>query len=39
MTVTAHAGHWLLSIGFAGPPLAMIGALVYMALRERRRER
>jgi hypothetical protein len=34
----AHAGHWLMGIGFAGPPLAMIAGLVVLALRERRRD-
>ena len=34
----AHAGHWLMSIGFAGAPLTVIAAVVIMALRERRRD-
>jgi hypothetical protein len=33
----AHAGHWLMGIGFAGPPLMLIGAIAVMAVRERRR--
>ncbi len=33
----AHAGHWLMSIGFAGAPLTVIGGVVLLALRERRR--
>ena len=36
--VVAHAGHWLMGIGFAGPPLAMIAGLVFLAMRERRRD-
>jgi hypothetical protein len=36
--VVAHAGHWLMSVGFAGPPLAMIAGLVLIAMRERRRD-
>jgi hypothetical protein len=38
MTVIAHAGHWLMGVGFAGPPLMMIAGVVVMALRERRRD-
>jgi hypothetical protein len=34
----AHMGHWLMGIGFAGPPLAVIGGVVAMAIRERRHE-
>ncbi len=34
----AHAGHWLMSIGFAGAPLTVIGAVAVLAWRERRRE-
>jgi hypothetical protein len=33
----AHAGHWLISLAFAGPPLAMIGGLIALGVRERRR--
>jgi hypothetical protein len=33
----AHMGHWLMAVGFAGPPLTVIGGVVAMALRERRR--
>lgn len=36
MIVVAHAGHWLMGVGFAGPPLVIIGGVVAMALRERR---
>jgi hypothetical protein len=36
--LVAHAGHWLMGIGFAGPPLAIIGGVVAMAIRERRRD-
>ncbi len=35
--VVAHAGHWLLAIGYAGPPLMVIGAISGIAIRERRR--
>jgi hypothetical protein len=35
----AHAGHWLMGIGFAGGPLTVIGGIAVMAWRERRRER
>lgn len=38
MLVLAHAGHWLANIGFAGPPLMVIGVIVAMVLRERRRD-
>jgi hypothetical protein len=36
--LVAHAGHWLMGVGFAGPPLAMIAGVVAMAIRERRRD-
>ena len=36
--VLAHAGHWLVGIGFAGPPLLIVAGLVVMVLRERGRE-
>jgi hypothetical protein len=36
--VLAHAGHWLMNIGFAAPPLMVIGGVVAMVLRERRRD-
>ena len=36
--VVAHAGHWLTSIGFAAAPLMVIGAVIALAVRERRRE-
>jgi hypothetical protein len=35
----AHAGHWLMGIGFAGAPLTVIGGIAVMAWKERRRER
>ena len=35
--IVAHAGHWLVSVGFAGPPLLVVVALVVMTVRERRR--
>ena len=34
----AHMGHWLMGVGFAGPPLLVIGGVAAMAIRERRRE-
>ena len=36
--LVAHAGHWLMSVGFAGPPLMIIGGVIAMALRERNRD-
>lgn len=36
--MVAHAGHWLVSLGFAGPPVLLVLALVVMGVRERRRE-
>ncbi len=36
MIVVAHAGHWLMGVGFAGPPLVMIAGLIALAVRERR---
>ncbi len=35
----AHAGHWLMGIGFAGAPLTVVGGIFALAWRERRRER
>ena len=35
--VVAHAGHWLMGVGFAGPPLMLIGGVAVLAIRERRR--
>ena len=35
--IVAHAGHWLISVSFAGPPMLLVLALVGMTLRERRR--
>ena len=34
----AHMGHWLMGVGFAGPPLMVIGGVAAMAIRERRRD-
>ena len=34
----AHAGHWLMGIGFAGAPLTVIGGDRRAGLRERRRD-
>ncbi len=36
--LVAHAGHWLMSVGFAVPPLMIIGGVIAMALRERHRD-
>jgi hypothetical protein len=33
----AHAGHWLIAVGFAGAPLTVIAGVVAMAIAERRR--
>jgi hypothetical protein len=38
MILVAHAGHWLMAVGFAGPPLTIIGGVLAMAIRERRRD-
>jgi hypothetical protein len=35
--LVAHAGHWLMGIGFAGPPLMLIAGVAVIAIRERRR--
>jgi hypothetical protein len=35
--VLAHAGHWLMSIGFAAAPLAVVAGIAVIALGERRR--
>ena len=37
MTVLAHAGHWLTTVGFALAPLTVIAAVAVMAIREHRR--
>jgi hypothetical protein len=37
--LVAHAGHWLMGLGFAGAPLTVVAGIVVIALRERRRER
>ncbi len=36
--VVAHAGHWLSSLALAFAPLTLIGGLVAVAIRERRRD-
>jgi hypothetical protein len=36
--LVAHAGHWLLALGFAGAPLMVIGGIVAIAIGERRRQ-
>lgn len=36
--VLAHAGHWLLTLGYAGAPLMVIAGIGVIALRERRRD-
>jgi hypothetical protein len=38
MILVAHAGHWLMGVGFAGPPLMVVGGVAWMAMRERRRD-
>ena len=38
MIVVAHAGHWLMGLGFASAPLTVIGGIAVIAIRERRRE-
>jgi hypothetical protein len=37
MIVFAHAGHWLTGIAFMLPPLAFMGWLGYVTIKERRR--
>jgi hypothetical protein len=37
MLVTAHAGHWLVSLVYAAPALLLAGGLAISVLRERRR--
>jgi hypothetical protein len=37
MLVTAHAGHWLVSLVYAAPALLLAGALAVSTLRQRRR--
>ena len=34
----AHAGHWLLAVGYAGAPLLVIAGVAAMAIRERQRD-
>ena len=36
--LVAHAGHWLMGLGFAGAPLMVIGGIAMIAVRERRRD-
>ena len=36
--VLAHAGHWLLALGYAGAPLMVIAGVAFLALRDRRRD-
>lgn len=36
--IVAHAGHWLVSLSFALPPLMLVLGLVVMTVRERRRD-
>ena len=36
--VIAHAGHWLMGIGFAAAPLTVIAGVLVMAIHERRRD-
>jgi hypothetical protein len=35
--VVAHAGHWLMAVGFAGAPLTVIAGIVAIGIGERRR--
>ena len=35
--VVAHAGHWLMGLGFAGAPLMVVAGIAVIAIRERRR--
>jgi uncharacterized membrane protein len=37
--LVAHAGHWLLGLGFAAGPLIVIAGVVGLALLERRQDR
>lgn len=37
--LVAHAGHWLLALGFAAAPLMVIAGIGAIALGERRRQR
>jgi hypothetical protein len=36
MTPVAHAGHWVAQILYLAPVLAMVGAIVWAKLRDRR---
>jgi hypothetical protein len=36
--VVAHAGHWLMGLGFATAPLTVIAGIAMLALRERHRD-
>lgn len=35
----AHAGHWLIGVGFAAAPLTVIAGVIAIAAAERRRGR
>ena len=37
--LVAHAGHWLIGLGFAAGPLIVVAGIVAIALAERRRDR
>jgi hypothetical protein len=39
MPATAHAGHWLVSLGMAVPAAALAGWVLIAMLRDRRRKR
>jgi uncharacterized membrane protein len=36
--LVAHAGHWLMGLGFAAAPLTVVAGIVVMAIAERRRD-
>jgi uncharacterized membrane protein len=36
--LVAHAGHWLMAVGFAGAPLTVIAGVVGIAVADRRRD-
>jgi len=36
MLPLAHTGHWLMGLGFASAPLAVIAGIGFLAWRERR---
>jgi hypothetical protein len=35
--LVAHAGHWLIGLGFAAAPLTVVAGIVALAIIERRR--